>query len=180
MFAFCVACDDFIPDPIEPRLPFYGGLGRNEAGAILNGEFFINNPTPAKLGRGSQPPQILIFGSDSLVLEFSIRTRDFNQNNKIKIRLDQLDAQDWTSMTQGFGKAFRLTDPKIKVKIVDANDFLEENVYLGIDAVPGQITVKLLPNEKIVFGTFGFRAENAAGNTIQVSLGRFDYEFMDF
>jgi len=58
MLAFCVACDDFIPDPIDPRLPFYGGLGKSEAGAILNGEFFINNPAPAKLGRGSQPPQI--------------------------------------------------------------------------------------------------------------------------
>jgi len=81
-------------------------------------------------------------------LEFSIWTRDFKQKKKIQIHLDQLDARDWTSITQGFGQEFRLIDAKIQVKIVDANDFLEANVYFGLDTVPGQITVKLLPNKK--------------------------------
>lgn len=179
ILALCMACDDFIPDPIEPRLPFYGGLGRNEAGAILNGHFFINNPTPGFLARGSQLPQYFRLNTDSLTLMLELRTRNFNEYRNIQIQLNGLHANDWSAMTQGFGKQFQITDPKISIKVFNRFDFQDENTYQGVPSEPGQITLKILPNERFVYGTFGFDVKNEFGEKIQVRMGRFDYQFTD-
>ncbi|WP_291782576.1 hypothetical protein [Cecembia sp.] len=180
MLALGTACDDFIPDPIEPRLPFFGGLGRNEAGAILNDHFFINNPTPGFLARGSQLPQYFRINSDSLSLDFELRTRDFIQYRNIQIQLHGLNPDDWTAMIQGFGKQFQIADPRISIKVFNRFDFQEENAFTGINSVPGQVTMKILPDERFVYGTFGFDVKNELGEKIQVRMGRFDYQFTDY
>lgn len=166
-----VSCETFVPDPIDPRLPIYSEVGRNIAGAKVGNQFFRNNIKPSFFCCASEQ-QYFVEDQPQLVLEFNVWNP--NQNLRFIIELNGLTNEDWNEMEKGFGKKFVFNDTN-KATISE----WEEDDYISVP-FEGQVTVKLLRNEKIVAGTFGFKGRDTSDREIMVTFGRFDYRYNSF
>lgn len=166
-----VSCDNFVPDPIDPRLPIYSEIGRNIAGAKVGNQFFKNDNRPLFFSCCAYDPQYIVEDDSQLVLNFNVWNQNQNQNLWFVFELNGLTNEDWDDMEKGFGKKFVFND-KYKVTISE----WEKDDYISVP-FEGQFTVKLLKNEKIVAGTFGFKAKDASDREIMVTYGRFDYRY---
>jgi hypothetical protein len=167
-----VSCDNFVPDPIDPRLPIYSEIGRNIAGAKVGNQFFKNDNRPLFLSCCAYEPQFIV--EDDSQLELNFRVWNQNQYLRFVFELNGLTNEDWDEMEKGFGKKFVFNDIH-KATISE----WEENDYISVP-FEGQVTIKSLKNEKIVAGTFGFKAKGTSGREIIVTYGRFDYRYDSF
>jgi hypothetical protein len=166
------SCETFVPDPIDPRLPIYSEVGRNIAGAKVGNQFFNNSFDRLSLFCCASELQSIVEFDSQLTLNFNVWNP--NQNLRFIIELNGLTNEDWNEMEKGFGKKFVFNDThKATISEWEKDDFI---------SVPfeGQVTVKLLRNEKIVAGTFGFKGRDTSDREIMVTFGRFDYRYNSF
>lgn len=169
-----VSCDTFVPDPIDPRLPIYSEIGRNIAGAKVGNKFFKNNFETLSLFCCASELQSIVEDDSQLALNFNVWNQNQSQNLRFVFELNGLTNEDWDDMEKGFGKKFVFNETnKVIITELEKEDFI---------SVPfeGQITVKLLKNEKIVAGTFGFKARDTLDREIMITYGRFDYRYSSF
>ncbi|WP_194975619.1 hypothetical protein [Aquiflexum lacus] len=172
MVFMLVSCETFVPDPIDPRLPIYSEIGRNIAGVKVGNQFFNNDIRPLYLFCCASERQYFDENHTQLVLDINVWNQ--SQNLRFVFELNGLTDEDWDDMEKGFGKKFVFNETnKVTLSELEKEDFV---------SVPfeGQITVKLLKNEKIVSGTFGFKARDSSDREILVTFGRYDYSYYSF
>lgn len=167
-----LSCETMVPDPIDPRLPIYSENGKNIIGAKIGEMYFKNDIAPIFISSQRAVPQIIEEGSSHIELKFNFWNSDYSRSVRLNIDLNGLTSNDWADMEKGFGKKFIFNETN-KAFLTE----WETEEYVSVPFT-GQITVKFLKNEKIVAGTFGFKAIDASDREILVTYGRYDYGFI--
>lgn len=178
LFFILVSCDDsFEADPVDPRLPSYSEIGKNEAGAFING-----NPWVARIINtfyGEQGGFLKLRVNDSTHTTYlSISGGYFGYNNdpgvvgttSIVFKLADYSPKTLNELQTIGAKSFSL-DGAINYGslILQYEDSLQHgrgNLYIR--------NVSKIEDELIYSGTFGFEIQTDS-STITVYQGRFDY-----
>ena len=174
MFMAFISCDTFVPDPIDPRLPIYSEVGRNIAGAKVGNQFFKNDFNTSLFGRNLNESQLVVESDSQLTLGFRISNQNQSKSIRIEFELNDLTENDWKEMEKGFGKKFILNDSYVAfLREWETEDFISFPLQ-------GQVTVKLIKEKNIIAGTFGFKAIDASDRELNVTFGRYDYQYVSF
>jgi len=169
---------EFIPDPIDPRLPKYTEEGNNVAGAFINDntwESVVSIGFP--YGQHDAPSITAYRVSDSLVIRFTGNTSSERAN--IEFHLTGLNINKFEDLLQLKGRKIQVDGFKNVAYYI--NNF-DSSIYTNKGI--GQIYFKsVIENEAssslILSGTFGFSVYATYTEITKISYGRFDYRITE-
>lgn len=166
---------DYIPDPVDPRLPEFTEEGNNEAGAFINDDVWRS--VESLHGDATQNLLTVFYtDADAIDLKFEGGSRVFDA---IIFHLSGLGIQNEMDLLPLQGRKIVLGN--------DGNTGVCFSTYCDPDdpacrVTPGtgQLFFKTVKFDKkyaevVIAGTFGFTFEDASGNPGKVTFGRFDY-----
>ena len=189
-----ISCDsNFIPDPIDPRLPKYSNGGYNTAGALINHDVWISRSyTESYWDAGWGAPEWIeifhngssiiadstnnslilhffgLISTDSTTLEFHLTGLNINAINDFSYLKEQKIQLDGTA-NMGVCIRYRGTNDSTKyIKKGGVGQLYIKNVSV-IDSL----------KSTTLSGTFGFSVNPSTADTFEVSYGRFDYTFVE-
>lgn len=168
---WCVACDEVIVDPLDPRLPKYTETGEDTAGALINGEVWVSSDKD--FFSGNYASLWVYVPQDSVVF----RLDNSGQSEVYADIYFQLSGLGVRSVED----VFRLLDNRLIVF-----DGLQNAGRLEVSADQGECSI-LSANGQVHFrvarsgetglaGTFGFTAESPECGRFEVFYGRFDFD----
>lgn len=173
---------EFIPDPLDPRLPRYSEEGKNTAGCFINGEIW------RAIGEADSPADSrnqylqLTFTADNNTLGINMggylgkSVDSLSTYVELVFIVDNRDTQ-FQSIRELRGQTFTLDGDQSFGRIIDSRDFFQYDACRGA----GQLFirhVKYVPDsdgDYIISGTFSFTISANSCETIEVRNGRFDY-----
>ncbi|MEM9832493.1 MAG: hypothetical protein AAF944_17805 [Bacteroidota bacterium] len=172
---------EFIPDPIDPRLPRYSEEGKDAAGCFINGDVWRAVKTGGGFGRPDETLRINFLPEDSTIQITIDGWRNelidsLRKSTEIIFILDNRELQ-FESIRRLHRKPFLLDGEQNYGQLVQGfEDTIATN---GV----GKLTVRRanLGTQTsssinfIVAGTFSFMATSDSLGTIEVKSGRFDY-----
>ena len=164
---------NFIPDPIDPRLPKYTESGNNVAGAMVN-DLVWKSEVRLGIFYGSNdlPYYQLYPEKDSLVITFDggIDSRSV----ALKFHLSGMGITSYEDFDQLSGQKIELDGINSYASYVEY-----ASSYANLNKGVGQIyfrSVQLDEDRYILSGTFGFVQKWQGESSMKVSYGRFDYK----
>lgn len=173
---------EFIPDPIDPRLPRYSEEGKNTAGC------FINNEVWQAIGEADSPANSrnqylqFTFTADNNTIGINIggyqgkSVDSLSTYVELAFIVDNRDTQI-QSIEELEGRTFVLDGDQSFGRIIDSRDFFQYDVCRGA----GQLVIshaKYVPEsdgDYILAGTFSFTISAPSCEPTEVRNGRFDY-----
>ncbi|WP_321317753.1 hypothetical protein [Labilibaculum sp.] len=167
---------EFVPDPIDPRLPKYTEKGNNAAGAyigdeIWKSEVYISFPS---YGNSNRPYIKAWQEQDSLMIVFSGSTK--GTQAFVEFHLKGLNISKFDDLIDLNGQKISLDENQ------NAGYYIENYAPIIYDNKGiGQIYFRNVRfnNDKsaiIISGTFGFSLSEYDQWPLKVSSGRFDYK----
>ena len=157
------SCKERDQDP--DILPAATQEGKNTGGAIVNGQVWV-----AKIENPSSLPgwNNTIYNTDPVLGTFSLQIvlRQYNNDNNL-ITFNVTDSQDFLPKTYDLNEnnyaAYR--NPSV--------------FYITNSSNTGTLTITRFDKvNRIVSGTFSFKAVNSAGEVVTITEGRFDRKFL--
>lgn len=163
IFSSISSCRDRDQNPNV--LPEATQSGKNTGGALVDGKIWVAKDEYPTLNGGGVNATIYEHANDEYKLKIVFRQVD-NLDNRIVIYL---------------ADSYEITN---KTYVLDENNVagyekgLENNYITNVDNT-GFITItKFDKTNKIVSGTFSFKAKNGDGKTVTITDGRFDKRFL--
>ncbi|MCY1635029.1 hypothetical protein [Marinifilum sp. D737] len=175
ILASCTA--EFVPDPIDPRLPKYTEDGNNVAGAYVGDNIWESSVTIGFPYYASDKPSIKVWQEkDSLRLRF-VGNVDKEQL-AIEFHLTELGMIQFEDLINLNGQKISL-DGTNNLAYLKAN-YLSSTNNKGI----GQVYFRNVRHSKdkssiIISGTFGFALSDYYEYPLKVRSGRFDYRIYE-
>lgn len=164
---------EYISDPLDPRLPRYSEEGNNVAGAFLN-DIVWKSSLEWYFGGVSNRPYIHSYPEgDSLLITF------YGDKGEIAFTINEVDVKDFDDLKALSGRKFLFSENGNKARIGDVYHPTSKSTQVG------QIYLKSIKQKKgmdclIVSGTFGFLSNADSQEVVDVTYGRFDYEFYSY
>ncbi|HEY4785285.1 MAG TPA: hypothetical protein VIH57_04520 [Bacteroidales bacterium] len=174
---------EFIPDPIDPRLPKYTEEGNDAAGAFINEKIWKSVVSVDFMSVGDQPYITLFTAKDSLTILFEGNSSVYRY---IEFRLSGLSIYRFEDLQLLNNKKIFL-DGKKSSGVCHRNYCPPyESGYYSTGCpetgISGQLYIKNVAmrdslTQAILSGTFGFTFNDPVSGINEVSYGRFDYRF---
>jgi len=179
LFALALAsCEaNFVPDPLDPRLPQYSENGNNVAGAYVNDAIWTSEVELGFFTSYNKPLIVAAPSVDSLWIYFTGTMG--NDKTYIAFKLKGIKIETLDELKNLSGAKIRL-------------DGVQNAGYCFCDypttpfgtGCHGQIYFKRVRRTEdasllIISGTFGFQKDYPNGTTQTVFSGRFDYRIRD-
>lgn len=171
------ACNTYIPDPIDPRLPKYTENGNNVAGALVDDDNWRSEAGSGLFDNKYWPMILLDAASDSLHIVF--------HGSSSRYQAIEFDISD--QGIESFSDLVLLNDRKISLDGVmnsaSCREFpcMTNATNCERMAGVGQLHIRKVlmesAHEAVLSGTFGFTATHPTHGHIKVSYGRFDFRF---
>lgn len=175
-----VSCEEYVPDPIDPRLPKYSQEGKNTAGALLDGTTVFRSDERCSILGCSENFTIISFpngATDSVQLEINIDAPDDSRSAFLRFTLADKRLENFN-------------DVETLVGVYEISPTGPHKGYFnGCPAQSGRLEVKHLEFTTshggepmyIISGTFSLYTENPSPDspgcgTAAVEWGRFDFE----
>jgi len=179
---FSACGGEFIPDPLDPRLPRYSEEGKNTAGCFINGEVW------RAIGEADSPANSrnqylqLTFTADNNTIGINMggyqgkSVDSLSTYVELAFIVDNRDTQI-QSVSELAGQTFVLDGNQSFGRILDSRDFFQYDICRGA----GQLHIRHarpVPDtdgEYIIAGTFSFSVDLPTCRPADVQSGRFDY-----
>ena len=173
---------EFIPDPLDPRLPRYSEEGKNVAGCFINGDVWRAVKTGANLQGGVDQILQIDFQAESNTIRFRIdgyREDSTNLAGTSVTLTFVVDNRDWQiqSVDDLHGRTFELDGNTSYGNIEDASNFFQYDNCRST----GQLFIRYAQpflsasDDFIVAGTFYLTNDSPSCIRTEVRSGRFDY-----
>jgi hypothetical protein len=178
-----MACNEYIYDPLELRVPKYTEEGRNDAGAIINNDIWTSlREYHLICGFPCNPNNVhcnittyLTGDSVSIDLEGFMREGVNNQKTyMIRFVLKNQNIQDTTQLTRLKGKKYDLGSINTQAYLLNNIDTSISATYIS-KSIKGNLTLGNT-KEGIFSGAFGFDTVDGT----KVHFGRFDFDRIDY
>jgi hypothetical protein len=196
-FAGVIACilqsceNNYIAEPLDPRLPAYSEVGAGDAGAYIDGN-------PWRTGNEFQPfaspfyAMRLHYSLDSVTTSTRIsflRGPVFNLGKSATIVFYLLDERisDRSELERLEGTKFNLSEGGSYAHLIFHRRFVNDTLIIPEDTLvstKGAFYIRNVEYKKesertIISGTFGFETEEA-DSAVKVSSGRYDFSLDQF
>jgi hypothetical protein len=179
-----ICCDGiFIYDPIDPRLPKYSEDGNDVAGAFINGEVWTSIVKRKYFTDQyfNYPVISLYERTDSLIISFEGESIDWNI---IEFRLSDIHIHRFEDLILLKNKKIQLDGVKNYAICVNRDQYRDDFRSKKTPGI-GQLYIKNVntngfANYITLSGTFGFVVNDSVYGKVEVSYGRFDYDFSRF
>ncbi len=174
-----VCCEtEFIPDPLDPRLPKYSETGKNVAGAIINQEIW-NSVDNYSFAYVVNEPMIFLFENDSLHIVFKGNSTICDY---IEFRLSGFGIYKFEDLILLKNKKIQLDGLRNSGLCLEnyCNSYYSSDPDCSLSGGSGQLYIKNIVVDSVsavISGTFGFTFTNSENKVFKVSYGRFDYRF---
>jgi len=183
--------NNYIAEPLDPRLPAYSEVGAGDAGAYIDGN-------PWRTGNEFQP-----FGSPfyAMSLHYSLDSAEkitrisflrgpvFNLGKSATISFYLLDERiaNRAELQRLEGKKFNLSENGSYAHLIFHRRFVNDTLVIPEDTLAGTTGAFYIRNVEyreesattIISGTFGFQA-GKGDSAVQVSSGRYDFRLDQF
>lgn len=173
--SFLLSCQEYVQDPIDPRIPKYTESGRDVAGALINGNPWISDGTGFNLYGQDDIDLVYYAPQDSLIMRMSGRFDDHHLN--VIINLNKLLIESLIDFRNLQGQTITL-DGISHQGVIDMLHFVEP-----LGGGLGQVYFRKVTfkehtagaNWLVMSGTFSFTIPGS----YDVTHGRFDYSVSD-
>lgn len=178
IFLFITGCNgEFVPDPIDPRLPVYSEKGHNAAGALVNGKTWRAVKGSSFLHVSNELTIWKDLNDSTLHLYIDGYYKDtaFIMGTDIEFVLDT-KSKNISHLRNLIDKKFSL-DGNLNYGTLDDYNLSESHCK----SIFGQLYIKSVRkqsnenNSYNITGTFGFTIDNDSCGRVEVKYGRFDY-----
>ncbi|MGD1894811.1 MAG: hypothetical protein ACFB15_29980 [Cyclobacteriaceae bacterium] len=173
---------EFIPDPLDPRLPRYSEEGKNTAGCFINSEVWQAIGEAYSLANSRNQYLQITFTTDNNTIGINIggyqgkSVDSLNTYVELAFIIDNRDTKI-QSINELEGRTFVLDGDQSFGRIIDSRDFFQYDICRGA----GQLHIRYASavpdtnDEYIIAGTFSFSVDQPTCRTADVRSGRFDY-----